>query len=317
MANDRSDPGSGAPTRYPGSFFLAFREAALGLGLTAVKWLGDGVVIRDKERQESTVGLDNVFRRCKQHDRTEWVNIIRDFLEHVGPSHDEKEAPEDLNAVAERILPRLGQPVSSEEIIEQMWWDRLDPERLWLNLVIDFPTRMMYVSKELIEKSGRPDEFWRDKALENLRARTPAGAAGRLNEDSEIRLVCCEDSYDAARALILDTLLPESADKGCFVAPVSRDQLWVLPVTVESLSQVHILKLLARDNFEKMPYPISDEVYWVRGGKWEHFEVDIQDKNVTVRPPQAFVEMFEEFEGGDEAGEEGEAPPDAEDSASD
>src|SRR5205814_1397199 len=124
-----------------------------------------------------------------------------------------------------------------------------------------------------------------------------------VSEETGIRVISTEDSYDAPRALILETLIPESEATGCFVAPVSREQVVVLPVNMESLVHVHVLKRLANDNFPKVPYPISDEVYWVRKGEWRLFPIEITEEGITVRPPEEFIEVLNTLSPSEEGGE--------------
>ena len=66
----RSNPGHGStPPKYPGTFLLAFREAVAGLGWQVRKWMGHLVECADPEGREHVVGLENLFRRARQHER--------------------------------------------------------------------------------------------------------------------------------------------------------------------------------------------------------------------------------------------------------
>jgi hypothetical protein len=305
--HDRSDPGhgSGAP-KYPGTFLQAFREALAGINWQITRWLGDAVECRDAEGEQQTVGLENLFRRARQAPRQEWPALIADFLNNVNEV-DRDDLPKELAAVAERILPRLSQPLlAGLEEAKRPWAQPLGDTGLCVHLVIDYPKCMSYVSEELIAESGRPGADWLEQARTNLRARTPADCIEAIDEDSGIRICAVGDAYDAARALLLDDLLPESAAAGCFVAPLSRDRLFVLPVTLPALRFVHLLKVLAEKNYKTTPYVISDEVFWVHQGTWRLLPIELGGQQVNVVPPAELVEVLNLLasERGPDAGAE-------------
>jgi hypothetical protein len=165
---------------------------------------------------------------------------------------------------------------------------------------------MSYVSEELVAESGRPGPDWLEQARTNLRARTPADCVEVIDEDSGMRICAVGDAYDAARALLLDDLLPETASAGCFVAPLSRDRLFVLPVTLSALRFVHLLKVLAEKNYKTTPYVISDQVFWVHQRAWRLLPIELGGKQVTVTPPEELVEVLNLLasEQGPDAGAE-------------
>ena len=67
MLSPRTNPGQGnGPTRYPGTFLLAFREAVAGLKWTVQRWLGDAIDCLDAAGHSHVVGLENLFRRAKR-----------------------------------------------------------------------------------------------------------------------------------------------------------------------------------------------------------------------------------------------------------
>src|SRR5262249_11039530 len=148
-------------------------------------------------------------------------------------------------------------------------------------------------------------------ALGNLRERTPADWLDLIDEETGIGMIHVGDCYDAARTLILDALLPETAAAGCWVAPLGRERVFLLPVALPALRHVHLLKLLAEKTFRGTPSPISDEVYWVHERQWYLFPIEIRDKNVTVTPPDEFVAALQLLEPGGE-GDEGEEGGEAE-----
>ncbi|MBY0521870.1 MAG: hypothetical protein K2R98_00640 [Gemmataceae bacterium] len=292
----RSDPGFGSgPPRYPGTFLLAFREAIGGLGWQAKRWLGNAVECVDAEGSQQVVGLENLFRRARRVERNEWKDLITEFLRQVNVTEQKDDLPTDLATVADQLLVRLGKPLQSLPDEARVWAQPLDGTDLVLTLVIDYPQRMIYVTEKLIADSGKEGAVWLDQALANLRARSEDDSLEVVHEESGMLLCNVGDAYDSSRAMILDTLLPEVGPEGYFVAIPSRDQLMVLPVRKDSLPFIHVMKLLVEKDFKTAPYPISDDVFWVRDGNWRLFGIDVQGQKVTLQPPEDFMEVLEEF----------------------
>ena len=281
---------------------LAFREALATLGWQFQRWQGDLVQCADESGDEHTIGLENIYRRCRREPRKEWPAVVAEFLKAVGAADDPKSVPENLAAVADRLLVRIGPPLHVGGDAK-VWSRQLGDTGLFANLVIDFPDRMAYVTEELVTNSGRPGTEWLDRALANLRDKSPPDCLKVIDDDTGLHASNAGDSYDSSRALILDTLLPEFAADGCFAALPSRDQLFVLPVNRAAMAHVHLLKVVALKEYQSTPYAISDEVFWVRGGVWQLFPIKIEGKQVTIEPPPDFIEVLERLNptGDDEA----------------
>ena len=215
--------------------------------------------------------------------------------------------PEDLNNAASQVLPRVGQPFPKNMGENIPWHRSLGDSGLIANMVIDHPHFMAYVAAPLVEKSGRTGDQWLEDAKKNLLQQTPADYLSRITDEVDIRIGCCGDAYDAARALIVDEMLPDDSEFGFFVAVPARDVVVVMPVTPATLVHVHVLRRFAEDNFASKPYPISNEVFWVRRGEWFRFPIAITKESVQVTPPDEFVdEVLKRFP--DEPGD-AETPP--------
>lgn len=289
----RSHPGTGsAPPRYPGSFLLAFREAAASLNWQTRRWLGPLVECVDAEGHSRVVGLENLYRRARRVDRAEWPALAAEFLRSV-TGLDDAAVPHDLAAVAERLLLRVGTPGRPDAEAAPLWGKPLDETGLVVNLVIDDPNRMFYVTEAQVSASGRDGAAWLELAVANLAARTPAEALRVVHEESGLLLGCVGDAYDSSRALLLDRLLPETAACGALVAVPSRDELVVLPLTPRALPHVHLLKMLAEKNFRQSPYPISGEVYWAHQGTWRVVPIEVGEDEVNIQPPPELIDVLE------------------------
>ncbi len=308
----RTNPGHGSgPPRYPGSFLLVFRQAVAGLKWTVQRWRGSAVDCLDAQGREQVVGLENLYRRARRQPREEWLTLVTEFLNHATISDRPEDLPSDLVSVADNLLLRLGPPFSREANQAPLWTFPLPGTDLVINLVIDYPNRMVYVTDELVSKSGRPGDEWLDRAVENLRNRTAIDAFEVIEQESGLITCLTGDAYDSSRAMLLDGIFPDHAPDGFFVGLPCRDQLLVLPVTGPSLAFVHLLKFLIDKNYRTMPYPISNQVFWLRGRTWLRFPIEYEGEKVSIQPPEEFNEILDRLAPDDEIGEDGESGPES------
>src|SRR5262249_28278177 len=203
--------------------------------------------------------------------------------------------PDDLTTVAGQLRPRLGKPFAREGKAYP-WGIPLPGTGLEINLVIDFPNTMAYVTDEMLKKTGKDGEDLLDLALANLRADTPADFFERVSEELDIYVGHTGDGYDAARALLIEDLLPESP-AGFWVTIPTREELAVWPVSFAALSKIHVIKLFAQDNFRDRAYPVTDDVFWLWQGTWYSFGIRVDEKNVTISPPEEFLAVLQDLEG--------------------
>jgi hypothetical protein len=289
----RHHPGLGSPPpRYPGTFLLALREGLATAGWQVRRWLGSAVECVDAQGREQVVGLENLYRRARREERSGWPELIAGFLGSVHAEQFDK-PPQALDEVADRLLVRIGQPMPKREEGLDVWWEPLGDTGLGLILVIDYPRSMFYVTGKMIADADSPGTVWLERARTNLQARTPADCFKLIHPDSGMRQCNVGDAYDSSRVLLLDSLLPETRADGCFAALPGRDELLVVPVTATGLAHVPLLKALAEKNYRTAPYPISDQVYWIAGGVWRRFSIDIRGKEVAVHPPAEFLETLQ------------------------
>jgi hypothetical protein len=180
---------------------------------------------------------------------------------------------------------------------------------LVVNLVVDFPDRMLYVTEDLLAASGQTIDAWWERALANLQAKTTADCFQTVHAESGLRACTQGDAYDSARVLLLDQLWPAPVADGFFVGLPNRDYLLVLPVSTGALAYVHLLKLLAERHYRTAPYPLSDLIYWRKGGVWHVFPMQVRSGRVIVEPPEAFAETLKRLlPSGEATAGEGESP---------
>jgi hypothetical protein len=292
MSNTPDEPEREESSAYPEPFLRAFEEAVGRLGWQVRRWLSDGVDCLDEAGAEATFGLDNLFRRARGIAPSDWADFIAEHLAHVRQALKTSKVGDDLAEVADRLLVRVGQPFGAGRAGAMVWSRPLDDTGLIVSLVIDHEETMSFVPEEKVRESGQSGEFWLERALENLRQRTSPDLLEAIDEETGILLCCTGDAYDAARALVVEYLLPEYAEHGYLLTTPNRDRLLVLPVRPEAIPRLHLLRLIARQSYQEAPYPISDEVFWVRGDVWRRFPIEIKDKTLTVTPPPEFIEVL-------------------------
>lgn len=296
LSRERSDPGLGSgPPRYPGGFLLAFQEAAKLLGWRLQQLKQDVALCVDEENHEYRIGIENLYRRARRTPRADWPELIANFLHTIGEAEDAEETPPPLAEVADRLLLRLGPPFAPTAELAGIgiWHQPLSDTNLVLNLVIDYEDRMGYVTEKQVAESGVPGQEWLKQAQANLLSRTPPDCLQVVHEDSGMRICAVGDAYDSSRAILLDHLLPETSAEGFLVILPGRDELLVLPVTLQAVPHIHLMKVLAEKNYRSAPYPISNEVYWVRQGAWSRFPIHIKNSKATVQPPPEFLEVLQ------------------------
>ena len=288
------DEPSSPPSQFPSDFREAVAVQLTATGFTVLDWERTGVNVRPAAGGEGQyIGLANLYRRAKAADPAGWPELIRGFLDRL--THTKaQDIPTYLGTIAYRLRPRLGQPFDRDQA--HPWGIPLPGTGLEITLVIDFPQTMAFVTAEMLAKSRKKGEDLLDEALENLRTATPADYFDRASDELDIYLGHAGDGYDAARALLVEELMPDSP-AGFWVAIPSREELAVWPVSFPALGRVHVLKMFAEENYREHAYPVSDEVFWVWRGTWYLFGIVLKDNDLVIDAPEPFGEALRELQG--------------------
>jgi hypothetical protein len=163
----------------------------------------------------------------------------------------------------------------------------------------------------MVADTGKPGEEWLARARANLLARTPPDCLPVVHEETGIRLCGVEDAYDSSRALLLDEILPDGSAHGYFVAVPGRDMLVVMEVSREALNHVHLMKGFAEKHNQSTPYPLSGDLFWVRGDSWYPFPIQVEGEAITVHPPEEFGPVLKELVPEEDEGDECATEPEA------
>jgi hypothetical protein len=280
---------------FPDDFCAVVSAELSAAGLSVVDWERNGVNVRavagDDDGQY--LGLANLHRRARAVAPSEWPVMVREFIARLSRSTTQ-DIPDDLGTVADRLRPRLGPPF--DRTSTHPWGIPLPGTELEITLVIDFPQTMAFVTDAMLAKSRKKGEDLLDVALENLRAATPGDYFESASDELDIYIGHVGDGYDAARALLVEELMPDSP-AGFWVAIPSREELAVWPVSFPALARVHVLKMFAEENYREHAYPVSDEVFWVWRGVWYRFGITLENNDLVIDAPEPFGEALRELEG--------------------
>jgi hypothetical protein len=284
---------------YPEAFVQAVRQAAAAVGWQFRGEDPDGLEFVDRAGVRQSIGLKKFFHRFRDHDPAEWPTRVADYLRTViglttAPVND------DLNAQAEHVLVRLGQPYPRAPGLAV--WSRPLPETgLAVMLVIQEGAGLRFVREDMVEASGRSGDEWYERGLENLRRLTPPGSLRLMEPESGLLACCVGDAHDGSRALLLESLLPEPAPHGVLASVPRRDALLALPLNRQALQQqsLALLKVFTQNQHDEATHPISADIFWVRDGIWRPFGIELGQDGVQVRPPEELVDTLRALLGAE------------------
>jgi hypothetical protein len=328
----QSEEESGNTTlRLVGAATLALFEACSEMGINIDTAGPEGFGLSDGKGNKVDVPLYRLLGEIRGQDEARWPELIRTFLDGVGPAaitRVQEVLDAGLQKNKDRLMPCIkpgqmatdtpkywSQPLCRMEAqqdvlvnafgpkenyeeaarrVRKAARDRSDrPALLSVLIGIDLPTTIAYAYVDMVEKSGRPGDDWLRLARKNLLNRTPDDWFAVVHEESGILGTMAEDSYDASRALVLDELLPGRADRGWFVAPISRDEVYFVPATAKSSAgPIRTLRNVALKESGKSNHALSDDVFWVYQGTWHHYPfVEIEGNAIGI-PPEEFQRVF-------------------------
>lgn len=196
------------------------------------------------------------------------------------------------------LLPRVvtpGSPGGGAASQSGSRWSRtLCPEQLELALVIDQPDVVTFATPELVSGWGAADA--EAAAMANLAKIAGPGDFKLLGEQvGQLRMCATTDSYATSRVLLAERFLDADPALGVLAALPSRDLLFAEPLARETLHDMVYLSLLARKSVVEQPYPLSGEVFWVRGGRWTHIPIRVEDGQMNVDSPEEFAEVIKQL----------------------
>lgn len=210
-----------------------------------------------------TIGLENLYRDCLLKAEAMGA-IIRDYLDQLIESLGDVDDFQVYEKVRDRVLPML----KSEEWIANLpnlATTEFAPG-LRMCFAIDSPTRVAYVSKEMVESWNVPLERVEEIAQDNL-ARKGSVEMMVLRDENEgvVALVInVQDGYDATRLVlpsVRDSFAEELGDEYLVGIP-NRDFLIAFSERDEETASGIIRQV--KHDYQRMNHPIASAIYRVR-----------------------------------------------------
>lgn len=229
---------------------------------------GGGLRLENVDTGVATnITLENLYRTCLLHSESAGV-IIREYLNQLLDSLSGGESYDSYDAVRGRLLPMLK---TEEWVVEVSAQSELVSTEfapgLRMCFTIDEPTRVAYVTAEMLARWDIPLERLQEVAQDNLAARSPnlsmAALPGPDGKHCAL-VVNTRDGYDTARLVLpgLREVFARELGSEYLVGMPNRDFL-IAFATSEPEMMTSILRQIKQD-FHKMSHPLTQTIYRVR-----------------------------------------------------
>jgi hypothetical protein len=289
MSSDFGGDAMSDDSTLPAWFREAFEQALAQLGWRLVRWQEKEAIVADSKSSETSYGLENILRLTASLPEDQRLDRIVEHLNQVNSIRD----PGSLNGVRERLFPRLRAPLEDEKLNAELWSTPFQDTGLICVLVVDSPQAVTYVTRDMVEESGRPGEDWFHLAVDNLRIVTSAEQIVEVAND--LFGVGTADSLDAARGLLLEWFVPNPDPNGYIVSVPNRDRLYFFPVGDSPFDNRFARQLIQTlKDHQEGAYAICDSIFWVHDGDWELIEWEWDGKELFVDQPEQLKALLGE-----------------------
>ncbi len=244
-------------------------RALIARGHTVLAYEDDGVRIRRRDGTEASIGLSNLRRIIESVPEGEAGEQLAYHLRAL------EEAPSEAGEAGPQgpLVPRLmvaGGP-------KQPWRRALVPGALELGLAVDLPKSVRFVTPLDLVRWKIAVAEGEARAMAELRARSE-GAEVEPTGVGAVMHVHLGDGLDASRLLLADELLPSPA--GVLASVPGRDGLFLVSLDAD-LAPDGLLERatwelfsLGRHLVDRVPYPLTSRLFWVRAGSVAEVSVE-------------------------------------------
>ena len=282
---------------------MTFADFELFLELVANRFQGraridDGVVtVKEGSGDAVSYGLANVLGQCRQIEKSNWAALIEEHFANCERSlaEGDDEDFEDFEKIKEQIALRV-MPAATVEEGNNDWYYRRGPDGTVVVLVIDLPSTIVTVQKELVAKWSAEEDFLFKKALENVKKKFPVvQERQQLPTGYELTVFHGEHFYVSTHILLLDEYPELVGPYGSLVGIPVRDLLVVFPIncfdgTVQAVNaMIPILASMWKDG----PGSTSAELYWYNAGLFTPIPYKIKGADLDVLVPPSFKSLLE------------------------
>ncbi|MEN0065123.1 MAG: hypothetical protein AAGA48_23470 [Myxococcota bacterium] len=164
---------------------------------------------------------------------------------------------------------------------------------LYLAVAADVDGTLSLVTEDDLEDLDLTLDEAFDVAWAGLREVAHPGELREVDTLPELRYLDAADGLASSRMMVLPELMEPLPFGGVIVAVPEPDQLLCAPM--ESAASIDGLQSLASalGHFESTKEGLlSDQLFWFDGQQWHPIPVEHGDEDITVHPPDAFVQMM-------------------------
>jgi hypothetical protein len=255
---------------------------------------GGGLEIGLSDGQSGVLALMNLAQLVHQLPPGERHRLIADHFGAVLalPFASADRAFEDVRSMIKvRVYPEdyglEGEPIVSRT---------LAPGVLAV-LAIDYPTSVVVLTHEQVDKWGRPIDELFELGLANLIAQDLPDSSEV--SDTPIRMLTGSSFFVATWVLLLDRLMQPVPEHGALVALPNRHLLLYAPIVDVTVVQAFgpLLSIAARQ-FEAGPGSISPSLYWWRNGTLTLLPATLIGRSIDFTPPDDFMAVLKTLRDG-------------------
>jgi hypothetical protein len=132
-------------------------------------------------------------------------------------------------------------------------------------------------------------ELWR-RAEGLLRRTTVHSDLTAIDTLPGLFMMVAGDGLAASRLLLLPELMAPLPYGGLLVAVPTSAQLFVVPLSSASgLDGLQTLAITANHSHETAEAPLSPNLFWYDGSRWQVLRVTSSGEDITVHPPKHFL----------------------------
>jgi hypothetical protein len=158
-------------------------------------------------------------------------------------------------------------------------------------LTIDLPTAVQSVSRDQVEKWGRPVDELFELGMANVRAQDVP--IDDVVDGTRIRMLVGDSFFTTTWALMLERYLEPVSEHGALVTLPHRHLMLFLPILDVSVVQaIGPLLTIAQRQYQAGPGSISPSLYWWRNGTLTLLPASATKKGVNFTPPDEFVQVL-------------------------
>jgi uncharacterized protein YtpQ (UPF0354 family) len=209
-----------------------------------------------------TVGLENLYRDCLLQPESAGA-IIREYLEQLLASMAEVGGYDELDTVRQRLLPMLKAADWVNEL-PGIAAAEFAPGLITC-FAIDSPSRVAYVTEEMLQKWDLPLERVQGIAQDNLARKQTEFMSLRGEDGRPVALVIStQDGYDATRLVIpgvREAFAEELGDE--FLVGIPNRDFLIAFSERDPETAAGIIRQVKHD-FQRMNHPITGTIYRAR-----------------------------------------------------